>query len=90
VIVASALNTLPGVLSQEEAAGLIEAADAPFHCILLMTLCATGPRRAEGAHLKVGDIDGRRMVVHIREGNGRKDRKVMLSLTLFSSITREI
>jgi len=28
---------LPGVLSQEEVARLIEAADTPFHRILLMT-----------------------------------------------------
>jgi site-specific recombinase XerD len=38
---------LPGVLSQEEVARLIEAADTPFHRILLMTLYATGARRAE-------------------------------------------
>ena len=44
---------LPGVLSQEEVARLIEAADTPFHRILLMTMYATGARRAEAAHLKV-------------------------------------
>ena len=36
------------VLSQEEVARLIEAVDTPFHRILLMTLYATGARRAEG------------------------------------------
>jgi hypothetical protein len=46
----------------------------PFHRILLMTLYATGARRAEVAHLKVSDIDSQRMVVHIRGGKGRKDR----------------
>jgi hypothetical protein len=44
---------LPGVLSQGEVARLIEAADTPFHRILLMTMYATGARRAEAAHLKV-------------------------------------
>ena len=44
---------LPGVLSQEEVARLIDAADTPFHRILLMTLYATGARRAEAARLKV-------------------------------------
>ena len=67
---------LPGVLSSEEVARLIEAADTPFHHILLMTLYATGARRAEGAHLKVSDIDSQRMVVHIREGKGGKDHLV--------------
>ena len=36
----------------------------------------------EAAHLKVSDIDSKRMVVHIREGKGGKDRDVMLSTKL--------
>jgi len=40
---------LPQVLSQEEVARLIDAAEFPFHRILLMTLYATGARRA-GSH----------------------------------------
>jgi integrase/recombinase XerD len=71
---------LPQVLSQEEVARLIDAAEFPFHRILLMTLYATGARRAEVAHLKISDIDSQRMVIHIRGGKGRKDRDVMLSL----------
>ena len=43
---------LPQVLSKEEVARLIDAAETPFHRILLMTLYATGARRAEAAHLK--------------------------------------
>src|SRR6266446_7011346 len=70
---------LPQVLSQEEVARLIDAAEFPFHRILLMTLYATGARRAEVAHLKISDIDSQRMVIHIRGGKGRKDRDVMLS-----------
>ena len=77
---------LPGVLSQEEVARLIEAADTPFHRILLMTLYATGARRAEAARLKVSDIDSQRMVVHIREGKGGKDRDVMLSPKLLEEL----
>src|SRR5438132_9017157 len=48
---------LPQVLSQEEVARLIDVAKFPFHRILLMTLYATGARRAEVAHLKISDID---------------------------------
>lgn len=40
---------------------------------------ATGARRAEAAHLKVSDIDSQRMVFHVREGEGGKDRDIMLS-----------
>jgi hypothetical protein len=77
---------LPEILSPEEVAHLIDAADSSFHRILLMTLYATGARRAEAAHLKVSDIDSQRMVVHIREGNGGKDRDVMLSPKLLDAL----
>ncbi len=77
---------LPQVLSQQEVARLIDAAETPFHRILLMTLYATGARRAEVAHLKVTDIDSERMVVHIRGGKGRKDRDVMLSPALLEEL----
>src|ERR1700760_2370710 len=77
---------LPQVLSQEEVARLIDGADSPFHRILLMTLYATGARRAEAAHLKVSDIDSQRMVVHIRGGKGAKDRDVMLSPKLLEAL----
>ena len=77
---------LPQVLSQEEVARLIDAADSAFHRILLMTLYATGAGRAEAAHLKVRDIDSQRMVVHIRGGKGAKDRDVMLSPKLLDAL----
>jgi integrase/recombinase XerD len=77
---------LPEILSQEEVARLIDAAEFPFHRILLMTLYATGARRAEVAHLKIRDIDSQRMVVHIRGGKGRKDRDVMLSPKLLEAL----
>jgi len=41
-----------------------------------MTLYGTGARRTEVAHLKIGDIDSRRMVVHIHGGKGNRDRDV--------------
>jgi integrase/recombinase XerD len=50
------VQRLPTVLSQEEVAQLINAAPTPFYRILLMTLYATGARRAELACLKVSDI----------------------------------
>jgi len=50
-----------------------------FHRTLLMTLYATGVRRAELTHLKVSDIDSQRMVIHVQSGKGRKDRDVLLS-----------
>jgi len=77
---------LPEILSQQEVACLIDATETPFQRILVMTLYATGARRAEVAHLKVSDIDSQRMVVHIRSGKGRKDRDVMLSPALLEAL----
>src|SRR2546427_11466381 len=77
---------VPSIMSQEEVARLIDAARTPFHRTLLMTLYATGVRRAELTHLKVSDIDSQRMVVHIRGGKGRKDRDVMLSPKLLTAL----
>jgi site-specific recombinase XerD len=50
---------LPTVLGQEEVAQLIDAGPTPFYRILLMTLYATGARRAELARLQVSDIESR-------------------------------
>jgi len=77
---------LPTILSREEVAQLIHAARTPGQRILLMTLYATGARNAEVTHLKVSDIDSQRMVVHIRDGKGRKDRDVMLSPKLLAAL----
>jgi len=77
---------LPTILSQEEVVRLIDAANTPFHRTVLMTLYATGMRRAELTHLKVTDVDSQRMVIHVRGGKGRKDRDVMLSRMLLEEL----
>jgi integrase/recombinase XerD len=77
---------LPTILSREEVTQLIDAARTPGERILLMTLYATGVRCSELTHLKIGDIDSQRMVVHIHGGKGRKDRHVMLSPRLLTAL----
>jgi len=77
---------LPQILTPEEVAQLIDAAELPFYRILLMTMYGTGGQRSEVAHLKVGDIDSRRMVVHIHGGKGNRDRDVMLSQKLLDEL----
>jgi len=70
---------LPTVLSEDEVAKLIESASSAYHRVIITTLYATGLRRAELARLKVEDIDSQRMVIHVRQGKGGKDRDVTLS-----------
>ena len=73
-------------MSPEEVGLLIESAILPFHRVILMTLYATGVRRAELANLRVSDIDSKRMVIQNPGGKGLKDREVMLSKVLIEAL----
>ncbi len=77
---------LPNTLSRQEVARLIDAADSAFHRMIVMTLYATGVRRLELTQLEIQDIDSERMVVHVRNGKGGKDRDVMLSEQLLVAL----
>jgi integrase/recombinase XerD len=77
---------LPEVLSREEVERLIQGARSPLHRVWLVILYATGMRREELVRLKVSDIDSGRMLIHIRQGKGRKDRDVMLSPRLLEEL----
>jgi integrase/recombinase XerD len=77
---------LPIVLSQEEAVALINSAKNLYHRAMLTTLYSTGMRRAELCKLKVEDIDSKRMILHIRQGKGGKDRDVPLSPVLLETL----
>jgi integrase/recombinase XerD len=77
---------LPVILSQEEVQRMLAAATSLLHRTLLMTLYSTGMRRAEVTRLKVGDIDSKRMMIHIKEGKGGKDREVPLSAKLLETL----
>ena len=77
---------LPVILSQEEVTRLIDSASNLSHRAILMTLYSTGVRRAELVQLKLADIDSRRMVIHVRQGKGRKDRDVPLSPKLLETL----
>jgi site-specific recombinase XerD len=70
---------LPVILSEEEVARLIESANSSYHRVILMTLYGTGLRREELCRLKLTDIDSQRMVIHVRQGKGNRDREVTLS-----------
>lgn len=77
---------LPDVLSLVEVQRLLDAASNLYHRAMLMTLYATGMRRAEMCRLKVSDVNSERMVIHIRHGKGGRDRDVPLSETLLHTL----
>jgi site-specific recombinase XerD len=79
-------RTLPDILSPEEVARLIDGAANFRHRTILMTLYGTGVRRAELCRLTTQNIDSARMMVHIRQGKGGKDRDVPLSSTLLTQL----
>jgi site-specific recombinase XerD len=79
-------SKLPNVLSREEVTRLIDASSGLFERTLLMVLYGTGMRRAELARLKIDDIDSQRMVIHVNNGKGGKDRDLPLSPALLDTL----
>ncbi|MCP4381423.1 MAG: tyrosine-type recombinase/integrase, partial [Hyphomicrobiales bacterium] len=72
---------LPVVLSVEEVSELLKVAPGPglkYRAALSISYGA-GLRSSEVCNLKLTDIDSDRMLIHVEQGKGRKDRKVMLS-----------
>jgi len=72
---------LPTVLSVEEVSDVLTAAPGPglkYRAALSLAYGA-GLRSAEVCNLKLVDIDSDRMLIHVDQGKGGKDRKVMLS-----------
>jgi len=68
---------LPVVLSGEEVRRILNQVRAPVYRACLKTIYSCGLRLHEGACLKVADMDGARMFVHVH-GKGDQDRYVPL------------
>ena len=77
-------RSLPVVLSPEEVAQLLDAVQVVKHRAILTTCYAAGLRISEALHLTVSAIDSRRMVMHVANGKGQRDRYVMLSPKLLT------
>jgi site-specific recombinase XerD len=70
---------LPVVLNYQECVALFKAPELLKHRVLLALIYSAGLRAQEASHLKIGDIDSGRMMIHIRQSKYRKDRYVPLS-----------
>ena len=69
---------LPVVLSTEEVKRLLTAVKLFRFYAFLSTVYSCGLRLQEAINLQVGDISKDRMVIHIRNGKGARDRYVLL------------
>jgi site-specific recombinase XerD len=72
---------LPMVFSVQEVSDLLMATPGPglkYRAALSISYGA-GLRASEVCNLKISDIDSNRMLIHVDQGKGGKDRKVMLS-----------
>jgi integrase/recombinase XerD len=79
---------LPVVLSREEVLALLRSVVPYKHRVVFTVMYATGLRTSEACRLKVKDVDSDRMVIHVREGKGAKDRYVMLPKTLLATLRK--
>ncbi len=72
-------KTLPNVLSKEEVLRLIDVTDNLKHKTMLALIYSAGLRISEALHMKATDIDSKRMLIHVKNAKGKKDRYTLLS-----------
>jgi integrase/recombinase XerD len=76
----------PDVLSGSEVQRMIEHAPSLKYKALIMLMYGAGLRVAEARHLRVGDIDSKRMLLHVRRTKNRYDRVLPLSSLLLATL----
>jgi len=77
---------LPVVLSREEVARLLAAAENIKHQTALSVAYGAGLRASEVVSLKISDVDSQRMTLRVEQGKGSKDRYAMLSPVLLERL----
>ncbi|MGA9115319.1 MAG: site-specific integrase [Bacteroidota bacterium] len=83
-------HKLPTVLSLLEVKAILEAAGNIKHRCLLMLVYSAGLRVGEVVRLRKEDLDGDRMMIHVRGGKGRKDRYTILSPAVWELVEEYI
>jgi len=78
IVKAPKVRSLPDILTTTEVEQLIGATRNLRYRVFLLATYSMGLRLSETLALQVGDIDGKRKLVHIRRGKGHKDRFVPL------------
>ena len=70
---------LPIVLSANEVKSIFNTITNLKHKALLSLLYSAGLRIGEAINLEITDIDSQRMLIHIKQAKGKKDRYTLLS-----------
>ena len=77
---------LPDVLNVKETELLLNSLKRLRYKVFFFTLYSMGLRLGEALQLEVSDIDNQRMLVHIRNAKGNKDRFVPLPLATLKAL----
>lgn len=72
--------SLPEIMSADQVRQLFDAPLSIKQRALCEVFYSTGVRLEECTQLKVADIDSKSMCIHLRQGKGRKDRKLIQSI----------
>jgi len=72
-------HKLPEILSQKEVELILKSVQNIKHRVILFLTYSAGLRVSKVVNLKIQDIDNQRMLIHVKQAKGRKDRYTLLS-----------
>lgn len=82
------VTTLPEVLTISQVHQIIDACTTERMAVYFWTVYSLGLRMQEGLNLQVGDVDSKRMLVHVHRGKGAKDRYIPLPMSTLQLLRR--
>lgn len=78
----------PDILTASELNNTFSCVNKCHYRVFLYTVYTLGIRLSEGLYLQLGDVDGEKMLVHIHDGKGCKDRFVILPDNTYKVLRR--
>jgi site-specific recombinase XerD len=77
---------LPDIVTVEQMQDIIASTKVLSYRVFFHTIYSLGLRLSEGLRLEVGDIDGARQRIHVRNAKGNKDRLVPLPAATYAAL----
>jgi len=81
-------SALPDILSGTEMHGLLNGMESTKYRAIVMATYAAGLRVSEVCRLHPDDIDSQRMLIHVRDAKGNRDRFVSLAERLLFALRK--